>query len=177
MTDEFDYEAFDERVHQNYEAYQGELHQTNDKKGIALLQTNYFQSCLKDSMESILQSKNARQIPIKLIVSIFEDIGMLTNEEAKIAMKICDIRDWFAHSVNLKSTEKKAYELICTIDLQIPHMEMEWDGIEMNYEMVNNDEESKYWDLYQRLDFICFDLGMTLEHEAIYHSDRADTDD
>jgi len=162
MTNKFDFDEFDKRIHEDYLAYQGELQQTNDKKGIALLNTNYFQSCLKDSMESILQSKEARRIPIKLIVSILEDKEIFSSEEAKQAMKICEIRDMFAHRVNLKSIEEDAEKLLSTISMEIPHTELEWDGIEMNIELVNDDGEWKKMDLYQKLDLICFELSATV---------------
>ena len=63
LKEKFDYDVFDEKVQQNYEEYEGELQHTNDKKGIALLQTKLFSSCLKDAMESILHSSKARKIP------------------------------------------------------------------------------------------------------------------
>ena len=172
MKEKFDYDAFDEKVQQNYEEYEGELQHTNDKKGIALLQTNYFQSCLKDAMESILHSSKARKIPIKLIVSVFEETGVLTNEDASRALKICEIRDWFAHRVNLKSIEEDSKKLIQDITIDAPHMDLVWGGLDFELELMKDDEESTYWDSYQKLDFICMDLGMKLKHEALYHSNR-----
>jgi hypothetical protein len=161
MTNKFDFDEFDKRIHEYCLAYQGELQQTNDKKGIALLNTNYFQSSLKDLMESVLQSKEARRIPIKLIVSVLEDKKIFSSEEAKQSMKICEIRDLFAHRVNLKSIEEDTEKLLSTIRMEIPHPELEWDGLEMNIELVNDDNEWKKLDLYQKLDLICFELSAT----------------
>lgn len=172
MTDKFDYDEFDKRVHEEYLAYQGELQQTNDKKGIALLNTNYFQGCLMDSMESILQSKSARLIPIKRIISILEDKGILSSIEKKQAMKICDIRDMFAHRVNLKSIEEDAMELLNSTYVEIPDMDLEWDGMEMSMELVNDTGEWKNLDLYKKLDLICYDLSATVENETLYNSNR-----
>lgn len=172
MTDKFDFDKFDKRTHEEYLAYQGELQQTHDKKGIALLNTNYFQSCLKDSMESILQSKEARRIPVKLIVSILEDKGIFSSDEAKQAMKICEIRDWFAHRVNLKSIEEDVEESLRSISVDIPHVDLDWDGFEMDFEMVTDGEEWRIFDVYQKLDFLCYDLSMQVENEVLYHSDK-----
>ena len=105
MSDEFNYEEFDKRIHQEYMTYQMNLQQTDNKKEIAGRHTNRFQSCLKESRENMLQSKEARRIPVKLIISILNNRGILRSEKAKDAMKICDIRDWFAHRVNVKSIE------------------------------------------------------------------------
>ena len=70
-------------------------------------------------MESILQSKEARRIPIKLIVSILEDKEIFSSEEA---MKMCEIREMFAHRVNLKSIEEDTEKLLSVIkSLKIPH--------------------------------------------------------
>ena len=51
-------------------------------------------------------------------------------------------------------------------------MDLVWGGLDFELELMKDDEESKYWDLYQKLDFICMDLGMKLKHEALYHSNR-----
>ena len=55
MSDNLDYEEFNKRIHQKYDTYQMNLQQVDDKKETALLHTNYFQDCLRDSMESTLE--------------------------------------------------------------------------------------------------------------------------
>jgi hypothetical protein len=93
MANKFDCDELSERIHQEYATYQMNLIQTDSKKAIALLQTNYFQNCLKDLMENILQSKEVRRIPIKLIISILKNREILSSEKAIDVIKICDIRD------------------------------------------------------------------------------------
>ena len=177
MPDNLDYEEFNKRIHKEYDAYQMNLQQADNKKETALLHTNYFQDCLRDSMESILQSKEARRIPVKMIVSILKDRGILSHTKAKDAVKICDIRDWFAHRVNVKSIEEDARELICTIDVQSPVEENAIHGKEITDIMIRANKEKKNFDLYERLDLICSDLSRMARNEAIHHGNKSKTND
>jgi hypothetical protein len=172
MSDEFNHEEFDKRIHQEYETYQASLQHTHNKKETALMQANYFQNCLKDSMENILQSKEARRIPIKVIVSILSDRGILSSEKAKDAMKICDIRDWFAHRVNLKSIEEDAEKLIHTINVQVPTIENTTNGKENTDIVVHVDKESNRLDLYERLDLVCSNLSRTVKNGFISNGNK-----
>jgi hypothetical protein len=177
MSDNFDYEEFDKRVHQEYKTYQMNLQQIDNKKEFALIHTNYFQDCLKGSMESILQSKEARRIPVKLIVSILKDRGILSPAKAKDAEKICDIRDWFAHRVNVKSIEEDAAGLIHTINVQFQGEENTTQGKEIANIMVRANKERKNFDLYERLDLICSDLSTIARNESLHHGNRSKTND
>ena len=177
MSDNWDYEEFNKRIHKEYDAYQMNLQQADNKKETALLHTNYFQDCLRDSMESILQSKEARRIPVKMIVSILKDRGILSHTKAKDAVKICDIRDWFAHRVNVKSIEEDARELICTIDVQSPGEENAIHGKEITDIMIRANKEKKNFDLYEMLDLICSDLSRRVRNEAIHHGNKSNTND
>ena len=47
MSNEFNHEEFDERIHQEYRKYQMNLQLTDNKKEIALLHTNHFSKLLK----------------------------------------------------------------------------------------------------------------------------------
>ncbi len=169
MADEFNHEEFDKRIHQEYMTYQMKLQQTDDKKESALLHTNHFQKCLKDSMENMLQSKEARRIPVKLIISILNDRGILRSEKAKDAMKICDIRDWFAHRVNVKSIEEDVEELIRTIDVQFPTEANSTHVGEITDVAVYIDKETKTYDLYEMIDLVCSDLSTIVKNEFLNH--------
>jgi hypothetical protein len=170
MADSLDYEEFNKRIHQEYDTYQMNLQQVDNKKETALLHTNYFQDCLKDSMESTLQSKEARRIPVKMIVAILKDRGILRSVKANDAVKICDIRDWFTHRINVKSVEEDAEELIRTIDIQFLEEENMTQGKEVTDIIVNaNKERSGNFDLYERLDLICSDLSRIARNEALHH--------
>ena len=177
MPDGLDYEEFNKRIHKEYDTYQMNLQQVDNKKETALLHTNYFQDCLRDSMESILQSKEARRIPVKMIVAILKDQGILSHTKAKDAVKICDIRDWFAHRVNVKSIEEDARELICTIDVQSPGEKNAIHGKEITDMMIRATKEKKDFDLYERLDLICFDLSRMARNEALHHGNKSKTND
>jgi hypothetical protein len=177
MPDNLDYEEFNKRIQQEYDTYQMNLEQVDDKKETALLHTNYFQDCLKDSIESTLQSKEARRIPVKMIISILKDRGILSHTKAKDAVKICDIRDWFAHRVNVKSIEEDARELISTIDVQSPEEENASHGKEITNIMIRAIKEKKNFDLYERLDLICSDLSRMARNEAIYQGNKSKTND
>ena len=175
MEDSFDYDEFDKRIHQEYRTYQTNLKHAEGKKEAALLHTNYFQDCLKNTMESVLQSKEGRRIPIKIIVHILEDRKTLSTVKAKDAVKICDIRDWFTHRVNLKSIENDAEELMETIDMQHPYEKNtthEKENMAMTaYKNPNRDT----LDLYEKLDMICSDLSRIARDEALHHSRRPKT--
>jgi len=194
MSDNLDYEEFNKRIHQEYDTYQMNLQQVDDKKETALLHTNYFQDCLRDSMESILQSKEARKIPVKMIIAILKDRGILSHTKAKDAVKICDIRDWFAHRVNVKSVEEDARELISTIDVQstveedarelISTIDVQSTGEENTIHgkeitnmMIRATKEKKNFDLYERLDLICSDLSRMARNEAIHQCNKSKTND
>lgn len=159
----FNFDAFDDRVHENYLAFQGELQNSKDHKSESLLQTNYFQSILKDSMECFLQSKEARKIPVKLIVSILENKGILSVQEAKDAMKICTIRDSIAHCIDFKSIEGDLEKLIRTMDLGFVVMQPVDELTKAVQEIRKN---SLNWNMYQRLDFVCFNLAIHIQSKT-----------
>ena len=169
MSKRFDHEEFDSRIHQDYDTYQTNLQQANSKIEIALLHTNYFQGCLRDSMESILQSKEARRIPVKIIISILECRGIFSPSKAMDAAKICDIRDWFAHRVNIKSVEEDAENLIRTIDAGYPDEENVTHEKEITDIMVRADKKGTSFEMYERLSMICSDLSAMARHEAMHH--------
>ena len=177
MSNEFNHEEFDERIHQEYRKYQMNLQLTDNKKEIALLHTNYFQNCLKDLMESRLQSKEARRIPVKLIISILNDIGILKSEKVKDAMKICDIRDWFAHRVNVKSIEEDAEKLIRTINVEFPTDGDPTHEKEITDITIYVDKETKIFDLYEKIDLVCSDLSTIVKNESLNHVNRSKTND
>lgn len=159
----FNFDAFDDRVHENYLAFQGELQSSKDHKSESLLQTNYFQSVLKDSMECFLQSKEARRIPVKLIVSILEDKEILSVQEAKDAMKICDIRDSIAHCINFKLIEEDLDKLIRTMDLGFVVMEPV-DELTKAVQQIR--KNSLNWNMYQRLDHVCYNLAIQIKSKT-----------
>jgi len=165
----FDPVAFGDRVHERYEEYQGELINTKDKKAEIFLQVSYFQSCLQDSMELMLQTEKARRIPPKTIVNILAARGVLSEQDAKDAVKIIKIRNLFAHGYHEKSIESQAEKIIGTIKLQFPENKIKNKGDELlniwNEKLINEGEE---WDWYQRLDYICFNLIFELETNVLF---------
>ena len=175
MSNEFDCKEFHERTRQEYETYQMTLQQTQNKKEMALLHTNYFQNCLKDSMEKILQSKEGRRIPVKLIISILKDRGTLNPVKANDAMKICDVRDWFTHRINVKSIEEDAEELIRTINTRYPVQESMTDAKENTDITVRRYNESENFDLYGMLDLICSDLYTIVKNGNVNHNNKPKT--
>ena len=177
MPDNLDCKEFNKRIHQEYDTYQMNLQQSDNKKETALLHTNYFQDCLRDSIESTLQSKEARRIPIKMIIAILKDRRILSHTKAKDAVKICDIRDWFAHRINLKSIEEDARELISTIDMQSAGEENTIHGKEITNDIIPATKEKKNFDLYERLDLICSNLSRTARSEAIHQDNKSKTND
>ncbi|QMU54654.1 MAG: hypothetical protein GKS07_07095 [Nitrosopumilus sp.] len=175
MSDNLDGEEFSKRIYQEYDTYQMNLQQADTKKQTALLHTNYFQDCLKDSMEIILQSKEARRIPVKMIIAILKDRMILSQTKANDAMKICDIRDWFAHRVNVRSVEEDAKELIYTINVQSPIEENTIHVKEITDIIIRANKEKENFDLYERLDLICSDLSRTIRNEAIRQGNKSKT--
>ncbi|MCH9657471.1 hypothetical protein K0U27_02040 [archaeon] len=164
----FDFHVFDDKVHENYLAFQGALQTSKDHQSESLLQTNFFQNILKDSIECLLQSKESRRTPVKLIVSILENKGILSTQEAKDAMKICQIRDDIAHCIDFKSIEGDLDKLIRTMDLGFPVIPLEEEEyhldkvIEALHSIARN---SLTWNMYQRLDYICHMIAGHIQSE------------
>ena len=167
----FDFAAFDERVHENYLAFQGALQNSKDHQSESLLQTNFFQSVLKDTMECLLQSKESRRMPVKMIVSILENKGILSVQEAKNAMKLCEIRDTIAHCIDFKSIEEDLDKLIRTMDLGFVILESVKEippedpyGIVQAVQTIARN--SLKWNIYQRLDYVSYNLAMSIRDEV-----------
>jgi len=164
----FDFDAFDDKVYYYYLAFQGALQKTKDHKTESLIQTNFFQSVLKNAMECLLQSKAARKIPVKLIVTILENKGILSAQEAKDAMKICDIRDKLAHNIEFGTIEKELGEIIRTMHLGFRIVEPEEDESHLDsfiQAIRSIAKKSLTWDIYQRLDYVCYNLGVHINGE------------
>ena len=58
-------------------------------------------------------------------------------------MKICDIRDWFAHRINVKSIEEDTEELIRTRNIQSSVEENVANGKEITNIVEYTNKESK----------------------------------
>ena len=175
MSSEFNSKEFDKRVSREYDAHQTYLKQAKDKKERALLHTNYFQDCLKNSMERTLQSKEARRIPVKIIISILEDRKILSPTKAKDAIKICDIRDWFTHRVNIKSIEDDVEKLIRTMDIE--HTDKEdttYEKRDTNIMIRGSEKINSETDLYEKIELICLNLSkITRNQDPHHHQDIA----
>ena len=175
MRDDFDYEEFDKRIRQEYSTYQMNLKYTEVKKEAALLHANHFQDCLKNLMESILQTKEGRRIPIKIIISILNDRNTLSAAKAEDAAKMCDIRDWFTHRVNLKSIENDAEEVIETIDIQLSYKKDTTHNEGTTAVTTHKNTDRGDFDLYEKIDLICSDLSRIARNEALHHNSRPKT--
>ena len=169
MCEGFDRNEFIKRVRQEHETYQKYVKSAEDKKETALLHTNYFQKCLKDSMESMMQSKEARRIPIKIIVSILKDRKILSHTKADDAWKICDVRDWFTHRVNLKSIEEDTEELIRMMYTQFSINGLATYDKENANMVIHTNNKRKNFDLYERLDLVCSDLSTIVRKDTLHH--------
>lgn len=155
----FDEKKFEERMQNEYEAFQGELQKTNDNKAETFLQVSYFEKSLQDSMEFLLESDRARRVALRIIVGIFNEKGILSDQSMEDAYKIIDIRNLFAHNFNDKSI-KKTEKIIFTINLRLSEPSGIEEGAHAHLPSVYDtlEKESKNWNMYQRLDFICRNL-------------------
>ncbi len=173
MPKKFNYKEFYEKVHQNHIAYKINLEKAEGQKEMTLVHTNYFQDCLKDSMESILKSKEARRIPIKIIISILKERGTLSTTRASDSMKICDIRDWFTHRINIKSVEEDTRELIKSMGADLDKKINVMQTKEITDVRIYKDEEKENSESYEKLTIICSDLTEIVTNDTLEHKDRS----
>ena len=167
----FDKESFGNKVHEQYLGYQGELQKTTDKKTELFIQLNYFQSCLEDSMEYLLKTDEARDIPQGTIIRILSARGILTSIHAKDAMKINKIRNICAHNFHDPSLETKAKEKIEGVKQDFTKSNILYDG---PYHPTPEQMQKYYddWDVFQKLDFIIHDLLLDIEFNMLNLEDR-----
>ena len=165
----FDKESFGNKVHEQYLGYQGELQKTTDKKTELFIQLNYFQSCLEDSMEYLLKTDEARDIPQGTIIRILSARGILTSIRAKDAMKINKIRNICAHNFHDPSLETKAKEKIEEVKQDFDRSIQYGSPHHPTPEQMQKQYDD--WDMFQKLDFIIHDLLMDIEFHMLNSED------
>ena len=166
----FDKEVFGNKVHERYLGYRGELQRTTDKKTELFIQLNYFQSCLEDSMEYLLKTEEARDIPQGTIIRILSAREILTSIQAKDAMKINKIRNICAHNFHDPSLETKAKEKIEEVKQDFTRGCILYDGPHH----PTPEQMQKYyhgWDMFQKLDFIIHDLILNIKFNVLNSKD------
>lgn len=95
-----------------------------------LLATNYAESILKDFMEFLLRTEEAREIPRQLIVNILESRKLIDKKLAHDVRLIFNIRDAYAHRTSLKESnefvEKKILPNLNCVKEETPK-EKDWE--------------------------------------------------
>ena len=166
----FSQDAFDDRVKKRWEGYNGELQRTTDKKLELFIQVNYFHSCLDDAMEFLLKTDQARGMHPKKIIRILFERGILEDKDAKDAMKINQIRNFFAHDYHNPNIQDDAKKIINKMEMEIPGLTVQPDGTFSDHsELVKQMEES--FDMYQKLDFIIHGLTMDMKNKVLFMKD------
>lgn len=89
-----------------------ELNSISSTRAEILLLTNFVEYLLKDIIEEVLESNSARKIARSTVVDILTDKKMIENEIASDIKKIFEIRDFYAHNVEIDIADKKTDELI-----------------------------------------------------------------
>lgn len=79
-----------------------ELGNSKSERVEILLLTNSTESVLKDFVEVLLQTEEARRIPRELIVDILKDKKLIDDDTASDVKAIFKIRDAYAHRLSLK---------------------------------------------------------------------------
>ena len=146
----YDQNVFEGGVKERWEGYVGELQRTTDKKLELFIQVNYFHSVLDDVMEFLLNTDQARGIPPKKIIRILFERGIVNDKEAKDAMKLNQIKNLFVHNYDNPKVQSESEKIINKIKLNLSQESI-------------SEEIITSWDMYQKLDFIVWDIVSTLE--------------
>jgi hypothetical protein len=166
----FDIDAYEKKVKERWEGYEGELQRTTDKKSELFIQVNYFHSCLDDAMEFLLKTDLARGIHPKKVIRILFEKSILEDKDAKDAIKINQIKNFFAHDHHKPNIQSDAEKIINKMKIEILGLTVQPDGTFTDYsKLVEEMEES--FDMYQKLDFIIHNLTRDIEHKVIFMKD------
>jgi hypothetical protein len=164
----FDQDAFDDKVYDHYLGYQGELQICTDKKSEIFIQVNYFHSVLDDAMEYLLKTKHARNsMKPQQIIKILFDKGVLEEKEAKDAIKINKIRNFFTHGYDTPSIIPNAKEIIEKMEIEFTDFPPMIGHTTVSVKELMENTVAK-WGMYQKLDFIIHDLVMDIENKILY---------
>lgn len=162
----FSQDAFDDKVHEHYLGYMGELQKTTDKKSELFIQVNYFHNCLDDAMEFLLKTDQARGLKPHQIIRILFEKGILDDVKAKNANKINKIRNLFAHQYDSPHMIRNAAEIINKIKIELTDVPpMAGHSTSSVKELMENTMAK--WDMYQKLDFLIRNLVTNMENKII----------
>jgi len=160
----FSQDAFENKVHEYYLGYMGELQKTTDKKSELFIQVNYFHSCLDDAMEFLLKTDQARGLKPHQIIRILFEKEILDDDEAKNANKINKIRNLFAHQYDSPHMIRNIAEIINKIGIELTNVPaMPGHTTDSVKELMENTIAK--WDMYQKLDFIIQDLVISMKNK------------
>ncbi len=166
----FSQDIFNDKVHERYLGYMGELQKTADKKSELFIQVNYFHSCLDDAMEFLLKTDQARGLKSHQIIRILFEKGILEDVEAKNANKINKIRNLFAHQYDSPHMIRNAAEIINKIEIELTDFPPMIGHTTASIKELMGNAMAK-WDMYQKLDFLIHDLVMNMENKVILMKD------
>jgi len=166
----FSQDAFDDKVHDHYLGYMGELQICTDKKLELFIQVNYFHSCLDDAMEFLLKTDQARGLKPHQIIRILFEKGILDDAEAKNANKINKIRNLFAHQYDSPHMIRNAAEIINKIKIELTGFSPMIGHSTASVKELMENEMAK-WDMYQKLDFLIHELVRNMENKVILMKD------
>ena len=159
---------FHNKVHDNYLGYIGELQLCKDKKYEIFIQENYFHSVLDDAMEFLLKTPHARNgMKSQQIIRILFDREVLSEKDAKSAVKINKIRNFFAHGYDTPNIIHNAEEMIKKIKLELT----DFSSIPGNDDVSVKELMEKActeWDMYQKLDFVIHGLVIDIKNKVLF---------
>lgn len=108
-----------------------------------LLATNYAELILKDFMEFLLQTEEAREIPRQIIVDILENKGLIPKDLAYDVRQIFKIRDAYAHKPSLRQAnefaEKEVLPNLNCVKEKTPKVE-NWEQRSLNQKIIDCSE-------------------------------------
>ena len=167
----FDQNTFEDKVHERYLGYMGELQRCADKKLELFIQVNHFQSILEDSMEFLLKTDQGRGgMKTKKIIRILFERGILDEKDAKVAIKITQIRNFFSHESDTPNIQADAEKIINKIEIDIPTIPPLLNFPETDIKELMKKTISE-WDMYQKLDFIIHGLVLGIENKVHFLKD------
>jgi hypothetical protein len=162
----FSQDAFEDGVKERWEGYQGELQRTSDKKLELFIQVNYFHSCLDDSMEYLLKTDQARGMHPKKVVRILFERGAIEDKDAKDAMKINQIKNFFAHDDHNPNIQSDAEKIINKMEIEMPIIPPMSDSPHLADNEQMREQLSK-WNMHQKLDWIIHGLVVNMKNKVL----------
>jgi len=140
-----------------------EMNTTNSSRTRSLLQTNIVEFMIKECIEKLFDSKEARNISRGLSVKILLEKGIISNDAKQTISQIFEIRDLYAHKPSLSVADSQAEQIIN--NMNIVQNELQRDASSSNPRLTNWNQRSVTQKIADVTEFITF--GLSAGYETI----------